>query len=171
MLPRDRQGGCERGLVCRGRCGRPCSIGSFLDCPKGFFCMDDPSGAACQPTCMGDTCPVGRECISEGQGGSSCAEVYGTNCQRSPCPKGFSCAVDYFPTAVNAVWMQCLAACGASADKPCPSGTQCYFYGCRTSCEPGAATSCGPGFKCLNQPGKPPVCVPDSRNGDEHVLQ
>ena len=45
------ESGCERGLICRGRCGRPCAPGSPAACPNGFFCEEASQGATCQPTC------------------------------------------------------------------------------------------------------------------------
>lgn len=161
MLPREREDGCARGLVCRGRCGRPCQPGDPTACAGGFFCMEDVSGPACQPSCEGHSCAEGQQCVAEGQGVSACARVHGDNCQKNPCPEGTRCSMDYLPSATGVVWMQCLAACGSPERPSCPEGTQCYLYRCRKSCTVDDPATCEPGFACMNRSEQPQVCIPN----------
>jgi hypothetical protein len=165
MLPREREDGCARGLLCRGLCGRPCRLSEPASCPEGYFCADDPSGPACQPTCEGRTCPEGQQCVPRGEGVSICARVHGPNCLKEPCSQGRLCWVDDSPMRTDELWMQCLQPCGTPDAAACPEGTVCHFYRCRTSCTPEDATACPPGFTCQARPKEPWTCVPDTRSG------
>lgn len=165
VLPREREEGCERGLLCRGHglCGRPCRQDDPATCPEGYFCADDPSGAACQPTCEGRTCPEGQRCVSRSGSVSVCATVHGQDCQLNGCPQREQvCSVHEYPEHPNAVWMDCLQPCGTPADGPCPNDTTCLLYRCRESCTPENPTACGAGFRCGHRPGEPWTCIPDT---------
>lgn len=164
-LPREPEDGCRKDLLCRGRCGRPCSPHEPADCPKGYFCEEAPEGPTCQPTCEGRSCPEGQQCVHRGERVSICARVHGPNCQQTPCPQGQFCSVDDYPQRVDEVWMQCLQPCGSPGDRSCPEGTVCYFYGCRKSCTPEDSSACGAGFTCKRRPEEPWTCVPDLRSG------
>lgn len=135
---------CERGLLCHGRCGRPCQVDDPSSCPEGFFCEDAPTGAACQPTCEGRTCPEGQQCVSVGGRVSICATVHGQNCQRTPCPEGLSCSLRDYPQPADEVWMGCAPLCGLPDTPPCPEGTLCDSFRCRERCVPGVSAACEP---------------------------
>jgi len=167
MLPREREHGCERGLVCRDRCGRPCRLEDPSTCPSGYFCEDDPSGPSCQPTCEGRTCPEGQRCVSRGERISICAQVLGQDCQLNACPQGQVCSVHEFPEHAHAVWMDCLQSCDGQGDPACPEGTICHLYRCRKSCTPEDSSVCGSGFKCGHRPGEPWTCIPDTTSAQE----
>lgn len=94
---------CERGLLCHGRCGRPCQPDDPASCPEGYFCENAPTGAACQPTCEGRTCPEGKQCISVGARASICATVHGQNCERTACPQGQHCSLRIYSQPVDEV--------------------------------------------------------------------
>jgi hypothetical protein len=162
-LPRERENGCRESLRCRGRCGRPCRPDEPTSCPEGHFCEEDVAGATCQPTCEGRTCPEGQQCVPRGERVSICARVFGPNCLQSPCPSGQSCSVDDSFKVADAVWMQCMPPCGSPEDAPCPEGTVCYFYSCRTACTREDPSACPPGFACNGRPGEPLTCVPSSK--------
>ncbi len=169
LLPREREDGCERGLVCRDRCGRPCRLEDPSTCPDGSFCEDDPSGPSCQPTCEGRSCPEGQRCVSRGGRISICAQVLGQDCQLNACPQGQVCSVHEYPEHAHSVWMDCLQPCDMQGDPTCcPEGTVCHLYRCRKSCTPEDPSVCGSGFKCGHRPGEPWTCIPGlkSRNGD-----
>ena len=165
MLPREREDGCERGLVCRDRCGRPCRLEDPSTCPSGYFCEDDPSGPSCQPTCEGRTCPEGQRCVSRGERISICAQVLGQDCQLNACPQGQGCSVHEYPEHSHAVWMECLQSCDMQGGPTCPEGTFCYLYQCRKSCTPQDSSVCGPWFGCgRNHPSMPWACVPSLKS-------
>jgi hypothetical protein len=165
MLPSEREHGCERGLVCRDRCGRPCRLEDPSTCPEGYFCEDDPSGPSCQPTCEGRTCPEGQRCVSRGERISICAQVLGQDCQLNACPQGQGCSVREYPEHAHAVWMECLQSCDMQGDPTCPEGTVCHLYQCRKSCTPQDSSVCGPGFGCgRNHPSMPWACVPSLKS-------
>ncbi len=161
-LPRERKSGCRRDLLCRGRCGRPCRPDEPASCPEGYFCEEDIAGATCQPTCEGRTCPEGQQCIPRGERVSICARVFGPNCLRNPCPSGQDCSIDDSFEVADAVWMQCMQSC-FSKDAPCPDGTVCYFYSCRTACTREDPSVCAPGFACHGRPDEPLTCVPSPK--------
>jgi hypothetical protein len=146
---RKRQYGCARGLLCHYRCGRPCQLDDLASCPEGYFCEDEPTGAVCQPSCEGRTCPEGQQCVSVGPRISICATVHGENCQRTPCAQGQVCTVSEHPLPSNEVWMGCKQTCDTSDEEPpCPEGFVCDLYRCRRTCTPEDSTVCGPGFIC-----------------------
>ncbi|PTL83302.1 hypothetical protein [Vitiosangium sp. GDMCC 1.1324] len=161
---------CEQGLLCQGRCGRPCRLDDPASCPEGYFCHDGAEDEpSCLPTCEGRTCAEGQHCVtldgtgSEGRHASICARVYGQDCQQNPCPQGQFCMLQTAPQPVDAVWMQCTLGCGAGAP-PCPEGTVCHQYRCQKPCAPEDPSSCEPGFTCHRKTDKEPWrCVPFPR--------
>jgi hypothetical protein len=157
---------CERGLLCHGRCGRPCQVNAPSSCPEGYFCEDDPAGAACQPTCEGRTCPEGQQCVSVGRRVSICATVHGQNCQRTPCAQGLDCNLRDYPQPVDEVWMECTPLCGLADTPPCPQGAACESFWCRKTCTPGTSTGCDPGYTCKRHPDDTWLCAPDHRTRD-----
>lgn len=157
---RDLKYGCERGLICHTRCGRPCQPGVASTCPEGFFCQEAITGSACQPTCEGRTCPEGQRCITERGKRSICAAIHGSDCKSTPCPRGKECSVKSSPGSVHEVWMQCLQPCQLEGAAPCPPGTVCDVHRCRQSCSPGDPSTCAEGFKCRDLPGLPVICAP-----------
>lgn len=156
---RDPEYGCERGLLCHTRCGRPCEPGDPSTCPEGFFCEEARAGAACQPTCEGRTCPEGQRCIGVGGKRSLCAKVHGRDCQSEPCGPGQQCSVSAYPRPAREVWMQCTQTCGLEGKPPCPEGSVCEDNQCLTRCSPDSR--CAEGFKCAGPPSGPTVCMPD----------
>lgn len=167
MLPREREDGCERGLLCRDRCGRPCRVEDLSTCPEGAFCEDDPSGPSCQPTCEGRTCPEGQRCVSRGGRISTCAQILGQDCQLNACPQGQVCSIHEYPEHAHTVWMDCLQSCDMQGAPTCPEGTVCHLYRCRKSCTPEDSSVCGSGFKCGHRLGEPWTCIPDTTSARE----
>ena len=161
---------CEKGLLCQSRCGRPCQPEDPSSCPEGFFCQEGPAdGPSCLPTCEGRTCPDGQRCVAldrpplEGRHASICATVYGRDCQQYPCPQDQLCLLQTAPQPADAVWMQCISACGSGAP-PCPEGSVCHQHRCYPACTPEDASSCEPGFTCHRKADKEPWrCVPTPR--------
>jgi hypothetical protein len=153
--------GCERGLICRGRCGRPCGSGTPTSCPDGYFCKEDPTGATCQSTCEGRVCPDGQRCVALGGHRSVCAKVHGRDCQSEPCASGQVCTLNDYPQSAHDVWLQCVQRCNTGSSAPCPEGTACINYGCIRTCKPGDPAACGEGYKCKSNPELPSVCSPD----------
>jgi hypothetical protein len=161
---------CEKGLLCQGRCGRPCNMSAPTSCPEGFFChAGSEDGPSCLPTCEGRGCPEGQQCVVrdkprlQGRQVSRCARVYGHDCRQHPCAQGQKCVLDDNPRVPDAVWMECLSTCGEGAP-PCPEGTVCHQYRCHTSCEPEEPSSCAPGFTCHRKTAREPWrCVPTPR--------
>jgi hypothetical protein len=164
VFTRDLEYGCERGLICHARCGRPCQPGVPSTCPAGFFCEGAITGAACQPTCEGRTCPDGQRCVTVEGKSSICATIHGQDCQATPCAPGKACSVAASPWSVHEVWMQCLQPCQVKGAAPCPEGTVCDVHRCRKSCAPDDPTACAEGFTCRNLPGLPAICAPDIPN-------
>lgn len=163
-LPDTREEGCERGLLCQTRCGRPCQLDEPSSCPTGFFCDDGPDGPSCLPRCDGLTCPEGQHCVEVAKDVSICASIHGPDCKRTACPQGQDCLVHASLPPGNEVWMECLSRC-ADSEPRCPEGTACYLYQCRPSCDPQAPSACPPGFACGRQePSQPWVCLPSARN-------
>ena len=160
-LTRRLDEGCERGLVCQGRCGRPCELGAPDACPDGYFCKHYEAGAVCQPTCEGRTCPEGQQCVSLWGGRSTCAKVHGQNCQSVPCPQGQQCRMDEFPQRQGEVWMDCTQRCTFTETAPCPEGYVCSNYRCDKACEADRPGACEEGFRCLDLPEFPRGCAPD----------
>jgi hypothetical protein len=163
MFTRKRPYACEQGLRCHSRCGRPCRVDEPTSCPEGFFCEDDPTGAACQPTCEGRTCSEGQQCIFVGGRVSICATVHGQNCQRTPCEQGQRCSANDYPQPANEVWMRCVQLCDLPDTLPCPEGTICAAFQCRPTCTPGVPDSCAPGYVCKRRPDDTGLCEPDHR--------
>jgi hypothetical protein len=161
---RERQYGCEQGLLCHYRCGRSCQLDDPASCPEGFFCEDTPTGAVCQPTCAGSTCPEGQQCVSVAPRISICATVHGQNCQQTPCEQEQSCTVSDYPLSPGEVWMGCQQPCGTHIeDPPCPKGSVCDLYRCRQVCTPEDSAVCGPGFICKRRPDDVWLCESDHR--------
>ena len=159
---RDLHLGCEQGLRCDERCGRPCPLDNPAGCPAGFFCKDTPTGALCQPTCEEGTCPEGQQCISVGPRVSVCAKVHGQNCQRTPCTEDQHCHVTDDPLSPGEVWMNCLQPCGTpDEDPPCPEDAVCLLYRCRKKCTPRDASSCGAGYVCKQRGDDLWLCTAD----------
>ncbi len=158
---RDPEYGCERGLLCHERCGRPCTPSDPSTCPEGFFCEEARAGAACQPTCEGRACPEGQWCIGVGGRRSICAKVHGRNCQSEPCGPGQHCSVSAYPQPAREVWMQCTQTCGLEGTPPCPEGSACEDNQCLARCSPDGRAECDEGFKCTGPPGALAVCTPD----------
>lgn len=153
--------GCERGLLCLGWCGRPCTPDDPSTCPEGFFCEGSPTGAACQPTCEGRACPDGQRCIRMGGKRSVCAQVHGTDCQATACGPGQDCSARTYPWAPGEVWMQCSQTCELADTPPCPEGTACAVHRCRPVCSPDGGAPCAERFECTSHPNQPSVCSPD----------
>lgn len=158
---------CEQGLVCRERCGRPCTPGDPASCPKGFFCEKDITGASCQPTCDGRTCPQGQRCVDLGRRRSVCAKVNGRDCQLEACAPGTKCMVSDYPQPADEVWMRCVQRCNLKGAAPCPEGSLCVVHGCRPTCTPGDPTTCLAGYRCESRPGlTAAICSPDVPKGE-----
>ena len=160
-VPTEQKEACEPGLLCaKGWCGRPCQLDDARNCPEGFFCGDTIPGPACLPTCEGRTCPEGTRCISDNRtGASSCAVVYGEDCQQHPCSPGQKC-MPVFGDA-NHVWMECFPQCNKGLP-PCPEGSICNGRVCRKACDPKGPNVCEPGFTCQSRvPQQPWMCQPD----------
>jgi hypothetical protein len=140
---------CGQGLLCNGQCGRPCQPDLPESCPDGFFCprKGGPGGPSCLPTCEARGCAAGQECLRFREGSSVCAEVRGTNCQRSPCPEGQTCQTRSRPERPGKVWMRCVSGCSKEG-APCPEGFFCLSARCVRACDPDASGTCGPGEKC-----------------------
>ncbi len=160
-VPTEPTNACEPGLLCgKGWCGRPCQLNDPRSCPEGFFCGDTIPGPACLPTCEGRTCPEGMRCIrDERRGASSCAVVYGEDCQQTPCPEGRKCSPVFGDE--GHVWMECFPQCNKGLP-PCPEGSVCEGRVCRKACDPKGPNLCEPGFTCQRRiPQQPWMCQPD----------
>jgi hypothetical protein len=148
-LASSRDEACERGLFCQeGRCGRPCRLEEPTSCSEGFFCHEGLNGPSCLPTCEGRSCPEGQECVPLEKGMSICAEVYGQNCRRTPCPDGQKCSVWNPTDHPSEVWMTCLLYCDEKSPSSCPEGFVCQIGACRKACDPAVPNACGPHYKC-----------------------
>lgn len=158
--------GCERGLPCQARCGRPCVSSNSTACPVGYFCDEDPTGATCQPTCEGRVCPDGQRCVALGGHRSICAKVHGQDCQLAPCASGQTCTFNDYPQSAHDVWMKCVQRCNMGSAAPCPDGTVCINHGCIKTCTLDDSAACGEGYRCKRLPEQPAVCSPDVRDSD-----
>jgi hypothetical protein len=164
-LPSEREYACSPGLVCGGRfgwCARPCQPSEPAGCPAGFFCSDTVPQPLCLPTCEERGCPDGQFCARFDEGTSICAEIYGPNCQQTPCPGGRECDVGLDPARPGKVWMECIERCG-EAHPPCPEGLACDGWVCRVPCNPADPVPCSvEGYVChQHRPDRDWVCRPD----------
>jgi hypothetical protein len=155
---------CAAGLLCGGQegsCARPCRKGAAAPCPDGFFCADTVPEPVCLPSCEARGCPTGQYCVRDSSGASTCAQVYGTQCQQSPCAEGQECRVEYERSTPGKVWMDCLVTCGEGRPA-CAHGLICDTGRCRTPCDPQGAGACTEGYVCKQHtPASPWVCQPD----------
>jgi len=160
VLPAVQRDGCEQGLLCQGRCGRPCQLDDPSSCPGGFFCAEGRQGPpSCLPTCKGRPCPDGLKCISRGNGVSVCARMHGEDCRKVPCPEKHLCQLLEPPQRPWELRTECRRIC--DKDASCPAGYFCHDYGCRKPCEPQAPETCGPGLTCgQHYPDDPWYCMP-----------
>jgi hypothetical protein len=164
-VPSDQKSACAAGLLCSGRsggwCARPCRLGAQAECPEGFFCADSLPQPACLPTCERQACPVGERCIRFEDGSSSCAHVYGTDCQQSPCLGGQRCNVFTDPPQPGKAWLNCVERCGKDLP-PCSAGRVCDGYECIPACDPRGPAVCAEGYRCRQPwPDVPFACRPD----------
>jgi hypothetical protein len=151
-LPRNKANSCSAEWLCSGRdeswCARPCRLGAPQSCPEGFFCADTVPQPSCLPTCENRGCPSGQQCISFREGVSVCAQVYGPQCQHTPCPGGLKCEVTHEPAHPGKVWMECVEPCGEGLP-PCGAGKVCDGWHCLPACDPhGSPEACGEGYRC-----------------------
>jgi hypothetical protein len=160
VLAAVQRDGCERGLLCQGRCGRPCRLDAPSSCPEGFFCSEGREGPpSCLPTCEGRSCPEGLECIQRGKGASVCARMHGDDCRKNPCPKMHRCRVIEPPQRPWELRTECMRIC--DKDSSCPAGSFCHAFVCRKPCDPLVPENCGQGFTCgRHYPGDPWYCIP-----------
>ncbi len=163
-VPEDQKSACAPGLLCGGMngwCARPCHLGVPEECPEGFFCAGTTPAPVCLPSCERHGCPAGQQCIQFDEGTSQCAQVYGTNCQQTPCPGGRRCSVLSAPRQPQKAWLWCVERCGKDLP-PCPSGLFCDDYECIPACDPQGTALCAEGFRCrLPWPDLPFGCHPD----------
>jgi hypothetical protein len=160
VFPLVREDGCERGLLCQKRCGRPCRLDDPSTCPVGFFCSDGKEGPpSCLPTCEGRSCPEGLQCLKRGRGSSICARVHGEDCRMNPCPDKQLCRVLETPQRPWELRTECRRLC--LKDFPCPVGDVCVDSECRKACEPQAPETCDTGLTCgRHHPLDPWYCIP-----------
>ena len=159
VLPTIREDACARGLLCQGRCGRPCRLDEPSSCPAGFFCSEGRRGPpSCLPTCEGLSCPEGLECLQRENRVSVCARMLGPDCQKSPCPEREICRVIEPPERPWELRTECRRRC--DKDSSCPEGSICHLYECRKSCDPEVPDTCGPGLTCgHHHPLDPWYCI------------
>jgi Cys-rich repeat protein len=163
--PKDQQRACAAGLVCGGRddtwCARPCRLDAReAACPEGFFCTDTAPEPVCLPTCEGKRCPTGQQCVHFEGGASSCAQVYGANCQESSCPGDRKCQVLTSPPHPGKAWMGCIERCGKGLPA-CGPGNVCDVWRCLPDCDPREPDVCGEGYRCSQRwPDTPFACRP-----------
>jgi len=152
-IPSEPDQGCEPGLLCGdGWCGRPCRLDQPSSCPEGFFCADTIPGPACLPTCEGRTCPEDLRCIRDDLSrASACVEVYGQDCQQTPCPEGRKCMALFGTSRAGHALLECYPQCGKDLP-PCPEGFICERRSCRRPCDPDGSNVCDPGFSCQKRP-------------------
>ncbi len=151
-LPDNKQSACAAGLLCGGRkhawCAQPCHLGDNAGCPEGFFCADTVPQPLCLPTCATRGCPAGQQCIPFEEGVSVCAQVYGPQCQKTPCPEGLKCHVARESAHPGKVWMECVEPCGEGRP-PCGAGKVCDGWHCLPACDPQSPPeACGEGYHC-----------------------
>jgi hypothetical protein len=162
-VPDDQDSACAAELMCGGQlgwCARPCHENAAA-CPQGFFCADTEPEPVCLPTCEVQGCPVGQQCIHHEEGASACAQVYGLQCQQSPCPAGRKCEVRHATAHPGKVWMECVERCGEEFPS-CAAGMICDGWQCQRSCSPQEQNPCSEGYRCgQRRPGEPHTCQPD----------
>ncbi len=150
-LPRNKANSCAPGLVCGGRvegwCAHSCRPGRAPGCPAGFFFADTEPQPLCLPTCEKRGCPTGQQCVPFSEGASMCAQVYGPQCQQTPCADGRKCEVIYEPSHPDKVWMECVEKCGEGLP-PCGTGKVCDGWHCLPACDPQGSDVCGEGYHC-----------------------
>jgi len=149
-LPEDRESACGEGLLCAGKdgwCARPCRLDAPGQCAEGFFCADTRPEPVCLPTCEKQGCPEGQHCIRFEEGTSTCEQVYGTNCQQTPCLGEQTCIARTKPKYPGKAWVSCLMWC---SDEPprCPEGMSCGEYFCALACDPEGPRVCPEGYRC-----------------------
>jgi Cys-rich repeat protein len=129
---------------------------------EGEHCFNVPTPEpACLPTCEQQECLAGKQCIRFDEGASACAQVYGTNCQQSPCLEGQLCTLRSDPPQPSKVWLRCITECGKNLP-PCAAGLVCDDWQCVSGCDPQRPASCAEGFRCRQiRPGAPFACHPD----------
>lgn len=151
---------CERGLLCQGRCGRPCRLDDPSSCPEGFLCSEGREGPpSCLPTCEGRPCPEGLRCLSRGKRASVCGRVHGEDCRKNKCPPMHLCRVLEPPQRPWELRTECTRVC--DKDSSCPAGHFCHQYLCRKPCVPESPETCGPGLTCgRHHPLDPWYCIP-----------
>lgn len=162
-LPEDKTAACGPGLLCAGRegwCARPCSTGE-ASCPEGFFCADVAPQPVCLPRCEAQACAEGQRCVRFEEGVAACAQVFGTDCQQSPCPANQECKVLDAPMHPGKAWMECVERCGEGLPA-CGEGRACDGWHCLPSCSSEVPDTCGEGYRCKQRrPDRPWVCQPD----------
>jgi hypothetical protein len=163
-LPSDQKSACMEELLCGGTygwCARPCRLGKQEECSEGFFCADTRPQPVCLPTCEKRGCAMGQQCIRFDEGASMCSQVYGTNCQQTPCSGGQRCNVFADPPQPGKVWMNCVERCGKDLPS-CSAGRVCHVYECITACDPQGPPVCPEGYRCRQpRPDDPFGCHPD----------
>ena len=151
----NREQACARGLICNQVCGSPCGLSQPESCPQGSVCRDGPNGPMCLPSCHEGGCPAGTECIQIKGDISTCAQVVGHNCQKTPCPAGQDCQ-PLFDSLLDVVGLRCMTPC--SDESACPTGSACVYGHCRQRCQPGDAGGCGPNEVCTVFPQVANAC-------------
>jgi hypothetical protein len=163
-VPHKREAACGPGLLCAGKddwCARPCNPGDVASCPEGFFCADVNPQPVCLPSCKAHGCPEGQHCVDFEEGASACAQVYGPQCQQTPCPDGRECEWIATPERPGKVWMECVERCGEGRP-PCSPGLVCDGWHCLPPCDPQGPNPCAEGYRCKQRrPDRPWVCEPD----------
>jgi hypothetical protein len=161
-LPTRQEGACGPGLLCGGRkgwCGRPCQLDKQESCSSGFFCADVAPEPLCLPTCEHTGCAHDEQCIRYSGEVSTCARVYGRNCQQSSCPADEKCQI--LNATPGRIWMDCVREC--SPEHPnCPEGEFCSLLVCLRQCDSAREDECGAGFRCeQRKPQQAWLCRPD----------
>lgn len=160
VLSTVQEDACERGLLCQGRCGRPCRLDEPSSCPEGFLCSEGREGPpSCLPTCKGRPCPEGLQCLPRGKRASVCARVHGEDCRKNKCPPMHLCRMLEPPQRPWDLRTECTRVC--DKDSSCPAGHFCLQYQCRKPCVPESPETCGPGLTCgRHHPLDPWYCIP-----------
>lgn len=147
-IPTNAKEGCEANLYCQHLfCGRPCQLDRPESCPNGFVCRQGIDRPSCLPSCEGQSCPAGKQCIRfQGKSFSACFEVVGENCQVTPCPPGRECNY-LISDDSDRIAMACDVPCKGNAT--CPQGTLCHFGFCAQQCWPRDKKACKPNRACM----------------------